>query len=341
MEDKITLGKFIARKRKEADMTQKQMADALYVTESAISKWERGLSYPDITLVTGICETLHITEHELITASEDHRQHKVEKQAKSFVKVRNSYLYTLYGAYGIALLSCFIVNLAVFHTLSWFFIVLTSLLLAFCLTCLPVLVPTHKGSVTCGASLVSLLLLLMTCSIYTGGGWFGTAAVPSLYGCVVVFLPLILRELPPSLAVSRHKALLCMLVDSLMLFAVFGVTCKYAADPARFWEIAVPISLYGLMLPWALLLICRYLPIHNLFRAALSCFVAGPYLFCCNSVIDMVLEDVPFRMPVCNLGNWSADSINGNIFLILLVSCMLGALLFTAGGILCTVRKQK
>ena len=44
MEDKITLGKFIQSKRKELGLSQKDLAKELYVTESAVSKWERGVS---------------------------------------------------------------------------------------------------------------------------------------------------------------------------------------------------------------------------------------------------------------------------------------------------------
>lgn len=42
MEEKIGFGKFIARKRKEKNLTQRELAEQLYVTESAVSKWERG-----------------------------------------------------------------------------------------------------------------------------------------------------------------------------------------------------------------------------------------------------------------------------------------------------------
>lgn len=77
MEDKSTLGKFIQTKRKELGLSQKELAKALYVTESAVSKWERGISYPDITMISGICEVLHISEHELCTASEDRQQRKL------------------------------------------------------------------------------------------------------------------------------------------------------------------------------------------------------------------------------------------------------------------------
>ena len=83
MEDKITLGKFIQSKRKELGLSQKDLAKELYVTESAVSKWERGVSYPDITMISGLCRVLGISEHELCTASEDNQQREAEFMVRS------------------------------------------------------------------------------------------------------------------------------------------------------------------------------------------------------------------------------------------------------------------
>ena len=44
MEEKTTFGKFINQKRKQANLTQKELAEMIHVTESAVSKWERGVS---------------------------------------------------------------------------------------------------------------------------------------------------------------------------------------------------------------------------------------------------------------------------------------------------------
>ena len=62
MENKRTFGEYILEKRKEAGLTQKSLAEKLYVTESAVSKWERRISYPDISPVQDICETLGASE---------------------------------------------------------------------------------------------------------------------------------------------------------------------------------------------------------------------------------------------------------------------------------------
>ena len=61
MTDKRTFGSFIKSKRIEKNYSQKELAEMLYVTEGAVSKWERGISYPDITLVSDICRILDIS----------------------------------------------------------------------------------------------------------------------------------------------------------------------------------------------------------------------------------------------------------------------------------------
>lgn len=65
--DKDIFGSFIASLRKEAGMTQKQVADILHVTDRAVSKWERGLSYPDVTLMEPLSAVLGVSLEELLT----------------------------------------------------------------------------------------------------------------------------------------------------------------------------------------------------------------------------------------------------------------------------------
>lgn len=56
--DNNRIGKFIAQKRKEKNLTQQQLGEMLFVTDKAVSKWERGLSLPDITLLEKLAATL-------------------------------------------------------------------------------------------------------------------------------------------------------------------------------------------------------------------------------------------------------------------------------------------
>ena len=125
MENKKTFGEYICRRRKELGLTQKEFAQRLFVTESAVSKWERGLSYPDVTLLRDICAILEISEHELLTASEDTEGRRVEQLAKKYLALTRNFRLGQYIFYGIVLLVCLIVNLSVDHRLDWFFIALT------------------------------------------------------------------------------------------------------------------------------------------------------------------------------------------------------------------------
>ena len=65
--DKQTFGQFIADVRKSKTMTQKELADKLHITNTAVSKWERGLSYPDLELLEGLADALDLTTTELMS----------------------------------------------------------------------------------------------------------------------------------------------------------------------------------------------------------------------------------------------------------------------------------
>ena len=64
--DKEKTGQLITELRKEKGLTQKQLADALNVTDKAVSKWERGLSFPDISMLEPLSELLDVSIMELL-----------------------------------------------------------------------------------------------------------------------------------------------------------------------------------------------------------------------------------------------------------------------------------
>ena len=64
--NKAAFGSFLAQLRKEKGMTQKELAACLYVSDKAVSKWERGLSVPDISLLVPLAERLNVTVTELL-----------------------------------------------------------------------------------------------------------------------------------------------------------------------------------------------------------------------------------------------------------------------------------
>ena len=66
--DNQKFGKFIKELRKKSNMTQKELGEKLNVTDKAVSKWERGLSFPDITIINSLAETFGITSSEILNA---------------------------------------------------------------------------------------------------------------------------------------------------------------------------------------------------------------------------------------------------------------------------------
>ena len=66
--DQLKIGKFIARTRNEKGFTQKQLADALLISDKTVSKWECGNGMPEVSLMMPLCETLGITVNELLSA---------------------------------------------------------------------------------------------------------------------------------------------------------------------------------------------------------------------------------------------------------------------------------
>ena len=68
--DEIKIGKFIAECRKAKNLTQAQLADLLFVTDRAVSKWECGRSLPDSSIMLDLCKILGITVNELLTGEE-------------------------------------------------------------------------------------------------------------------------------------------------------------------------------------------------------------------------------------------------------------------------------
>lgn len=62
-----TIGKLIAELRKEKGMTQKELAEKLNITDRAVSKWEREICCPDISLLEDLSKILDIPIHNLIS----------------------------------------------------------------------------------------------------------------------------------------------------------------------------------------------------------------------------------------------------------------------------------
>ena len=87
---KQTFGSTIAALRKEKGMTQQELAQNMGVTDKAVSKWERNLSFPDVASLPRLAEQLGVTVDELLeaktSAQEESSQGKVLALAELVLK---------------------------------------------------------------------------------------------------------------------------------------------------------------------------------------------------------------------------------------------------------------
>ena len=89
------IGKFIAKCRKEKNMTQQELALKLDVTDRAISNWENGRRLPDYSIIEKLCNELDITINELFACEKISNKDYKEKSDKNVVNIlKNNELYS-------------------------------------------------------------------------------------------------------------------------------------------------------------------------------------------------------------------------------------------------------
>ncbi len=86
--DQERIGAFIAQCRKEKNLTQRQLAETLAITNQAVSKWENGKGMPDVSLLQPLCDILGISLNELFSgehiATEAYKRKAEENISKLF-----------------------------------------------------------------------------------------------------------------------------------------------------------------------------------------------------------------------------------------------------------------
>ena len=268
---KQTFGAFVREKRLEKKMTQKELAELLFVSESAVSKWEMGKSYPDITLIPDICRVLEVSERELIAGATDTEYRIMKKEAKWFRMISGAWFWTFTIGYAVALVICLICDLAANHGLTFSPIVFASLILAYSF------VPTwtrfsndHKLAVFMGTSYLSLMFLFAVCCLRYHQGWLGIAGAAVLLGYAVCFGPSLIRRYIDdryrrlSVPVYFGFVYLCLV----FLLLVIRVSVKY-----DLWR-GILISLYS-YIPFAVISVMHMLKMNNYYKAAVDILSFG------------------------------------------------------------------
>ena len=84
---KQTFGAMIATMRKENGMTQLELAEKMGVTDKAVSKWERDLSFPDINSIPKLADVFNVTVDELMQVKADTKENTEYNKISEIVNI--------------------------------------------------------------------------------------------------------------------------------------------------------------------------------------------------------------------------------------------------------------
>ncbi len=90
------ISNFIKAKRKELGITQDELAEKLFVTEKAISRWETGRGTPDISLLIPLSKELNIDVSELLNGAENKKNNKDVEQLIEYNEIAKANKYNFY-----------------------------------------------------------------------------------------------------------------------------------------------------------------------------------------------------------------------------------------------------
>ena len=85
--DLVKIGKYIASKRKSLGMTQKQLAEKLGMSDKSVSKWERGVCLPDVSVYKELCSILGISLNEFLAGEDIDQENMIQKSETNIIEV--------------------------------------------------------------------------------------------------------------------------------------------------------------------------------------------------------------------------------------------------------------
>ena len=345
-----SFGAFLKLKRQEKNLTQKELAGLLFVSESAVSKWEKDVAHPDITLLPKLSEILGVTEHELITASMDTESRTEKIQAKKWRTFSLSWSLFFYISYIVALIPCFICDLVINKGLTWFWIVLSALILSFTFTNLPKLIKKHKLVLVPLSMYLALCLLLGVCCIYTKGNWFWIPVLSVLLGLIVIFAPIYIAKLKLFEKVRKYNDFISVGIDFIMLnillivINVYTVVNNYTTNTFWYLKIALPIVL-GIYLFLNLLLSVRFLKVNKLLKTSIVLFLIDilylivPFVKVDNA--NMQKEINQTNIFKADFTNWKpAFVLENNIHYIVFLTIIVLSISFFITGLICHLKRR-
>lgn len=198
--DNRKIGGFISEMRKSKNMTQKELAEKLNVTDKAVSKWERGVGYPEITMIPLLAKALDISINELMlgeradSSREEEERPDGENSDAVFLgtakyveetykqktsRTNDVVLAILSGAFLIAAFVCLLCNYVLDKTFDWSLYVVGSELTAWLIITPLLVMKRHRFTGSMVGLTVSILPLLFLIEyLCPVKGWVIPLALP-------------------------------------------------------------------------------------------------------------------------------------------------------------------
>ncbi|MCM1065617.1 MAG: helix-turn-helix domain-containing protein [Eubacterium sp.] len=158
--DQKAIGEFIAKCRREKELTQAQLAERLNITDRAVSKWETGKCMPDSAVMLELCGMLGITVNELLSGEKvdmenvenrgnyqkkaDENLIALKKRDEDNISLKMLVTIILSAAFLTGIMACAICDIAISGTFTWSPIPISSILFAWVVS-LPVTLLGKRG----------------------------------------------------------------------------------------------------------------------------------------------------------------------------------------------------
>lgn len=266
MMNQIEIGKFIAKCRKEAQLTQAQLAEKLNITDRAISKWETGKSMPDSSIMLELCEILGITVNELLSGEKIDMESFEKKADENLIALKkkdennmakNMIISILFSAtLLVAIMVCLICNIAISGKLTWSLIPVSSIVFAWVIS-FPSIILGKKGVIV---SLISLSIftvpyLLLLSSLLKVKAIFSVGSALAMIS--ILFLWVIVAVIK---RIGKTQKLVALGITSLLaipfVLIVNAVLSKMIATPfLDMWDV---LSIFVLLILTFVAFICSY-----------------------------------------------------------------------------------
>lgn len=263
--NQITIGKFIAKCRKEKQLTQSQLAEKLNITDRAVSKWETGKSMPDSSIMLELCEILGITVNELLSGEKINMENYDKKADENLIALKrkdennmkkNGIIFIIFSAILLIGISvCMICDIATSGTFTWSLLPVSSIIFAWVVT-FPIIILGKKGV---AGSLLSLSIfiipylyilsaLIKIRYIFTIGTIMSVITIVYLWLIFVIFKRLKIRKLAAA-------GITCLLSIPFMLIVNITLSRMISEPLIDVWDI---LSAFLLLIIAFTFFVCDY-----------------------------------------------------------------------------------